>query len=646
MAHTEIQSRKVISSYGGAGSIIETPSGAMMIENFDLWPFFNAIVENKLKVEDYVIEDPRLLNRLNNDNGFPRLSAFLRVPSNVANPNNQSAPLHAYRFISSKFFPEWFYCNKCERFHHISDWWQGWKRTLAKYKEPNEKIRELFYSAPKCFYCYDSAKSKQKGDKKRRRFYYELEQVRFILTTPKAEIFDIPWEKWNVAVKISQDNESRLTIRIDDEVLCCENQQLKYYKSTKFSDLSGIRISCSNPNCKKSNTLAGLFKLDLIVNESTKLNQKVVIRSSNSVYYPILVSSIYLPAQLNIKRSDLKKIDKWIEKGKSPEFIVEVFEDEYSEESILNYINSNTENEFEPEELYRLKEYNFITLPDRNKYPEIENENRNLIFERQKIDVLEKYGISNLTQIKRLKLTTVQVAYTRQEPLSQNEFLQGENEDIKIKAKYTSKWANQTEYLPAVESFGEGIFISLDNDKINDWLDAVFENSEFSNRIQTIKGNIQNNDFVDDDKFKSDRHLGKFILIHSLSHILIKEFEFLVGYPATSLNERLFIDENDMSGVLIYTVAGAEGSFGGLVSQGTEKIFERILKSALYRATDCASDPVCFNTIDGQGVGGLNMAACYSCSILPETSCEEFNSFLDRGLLIDKDNGFFKDNIE
>lgn len=30
---------------------------------------------------------------------------------------------------------------------------------------------------------------------------------------------------------------------------------------------------------------------------------------------------------------------------------------------------------------------------------------------------------------------------------------------------------------------------------------------------------------------------------------------------------------------------------------------------------------------------------------VPETSCEEFNSFLDRGLLIDSDNGFFKNNI-
>jgi hypothetical protein len=37
----------------------------------------------------------------------------------------------------------------------------------------------------------------------------------------------------------------------------------------------------------------------------------------------------------------------------------------------------------------------------------------------------------------------------------------------------------------------------------------------------------------------------------------------------------------------------------------------------------------------------MNLAACYSCVLLPETSCEEFNSFLDRALLIDKEFGFF-----
>lgn len=135
----------------------------------------------------------------------------------------------------------------------------------------------------------------------------------------------------------------------------------------------------------------------------------------------------------------------------------------------------------------------------------------------------------------------------------------------------------------------------------------------------------------------------KFILLHTLSHILIKEFEFLVGYSATSIAERLYIDD-EMQGILIYTIAGSEGSFGGLASQANTERLTKIFKSALTRAKDCASDPICYNS-DGQGIGGLNLAACYSCTLLPETSCEEFNSFLDRALLIEKTNefGFYKD---
>src|SRR5690554_1017077 len=119
MAHTEIQTRKVISSYGGVGSIIETPNGAMIIEEFDKWPFFSAIYNGSLDKSDYIIEDDRLLNRLKHEKGFPLLECFLRVPSNTEHPNNRSIPKYSYRFISSKYFPEWFYCNKCKRFHKL-----------------------------------------------------------------------------------------------------------------------------------------------------------------------------------------------------------------------------------------------------------------------------------------------------------------------------------------------------------------------------------------------------------------------------------------------------------------------------------------------------------------------------------------------
>ena len=36
----------------------------------------------------------------------------------------------------------------------------------------------------------------------------------------------------------------------------------------------------------------------------------------------------------------------------------------------------------------------------------------------------------------------------------------------------------------------------------------------------------------------------------------------------------------------------------------------------------------------GQGPDSCNLAACHSCGLVPETACEEFNRFLDRGMLV------------
>jgi hypothetical protein len=119
-----------------------------------------------------------------------------------------------------------------------------------------------------------------------------------------------------------------------------------------------------------------------------------------------------------------------------------------------------------------------------------------------------------------------------------------------------------------------------------------------------IKQKIKNNGF-------------KHFLIHSFSHLMMRELEFSCGYPTASLKERLYISENTempMSGTLIYTAEGSEGSMGGLVSQGeTEKIMEIILKG-LNRSLDCSSDPLCWES-DGQGIFDLNLSACFSCSI-------------------------------
>ena len=68
--------------------------------------------------------------------------------------------------------------------------------------------------------------------------------------------------------------------------------------------------------------------------------------------------------------------------------------------------------------------------------------------------------------------------------------------------------------------------------------------------------------------------------------------------------------------------------------------------AALNDARWCSADPVCMEVGEkGQGPDSCNLAACHGCALLPETSCEEFNRFLDRGLVIgtlkDPSLGFF-----
>jgi hypothetical protein len=653
-----LQTRKVISAYGGSGSIIETPYGALLIEDFNRWPFFKGEYKDNQQIiniqKAFHISDERLLQRLNNKNGFSKLEAFVHVPDNVSSSKRADIPENEDETISAQYFPKWFYCNKCKRFKIIEHWWKFW---LDFHKG---KIEKKSFVPPKCGLC---------AVKKDNRTYApELEQVRFILTSPDGEMKDIQWHQWNLAIKETNDEDSEsgsIQLPLDKNETCCNNQDLKYEKSSKFSDLAGISIECVNPDCPskgKRVNLAGLFGLrifrkywkDQEGNRIKRLNKdgkmmdakayfKPVIRTSNSVYYPIMVSSIYLPIDRGITLEDQTSIDDWVTENEDADFIYRALKKKYTLAVIEKYITNKQINHYEPEIEYRLTEYRFLTGMDKSEY---EDPTRNLIFTKQPIELVKSFGIEQLIGIKKLKITTVQTGYTRQEPLTIDVFMSDADENqVMIERKFTSKWGLDTRYLPAIESFGEGIFISFSNQAIDEWIAKHSSNRNFNNRIDKLFENINSHEYKSvREKFLVDnpkRHLIRFVLIHTLSHLLIKELEFLCGYPSTSINERLFVDENKMQGLLIYTIAGSEGSFGGLVSQSEEKKILKIFKSALTRAMDCASDPICYITDNGQGIGGLNMAACYSCSLLPENSCEEFNSFLDRAILIDKDYGFF-----
>ena len=142
----------------------------------------------------------------------------------------------------------------------------------------------------------------------------------------------------------------------------------------------------------------------------------------------------------------------------------------------------------------------------------------------------------------------------------------------------------------------------------------------------------------------------RFLLLHTLSHLIIKSVSMLSGYNEPSLKERIYWDNKDRNGILIYTSGSSEGSLGGLVRLGKADQFERILNDALQRSITCSRDPICedSNPIKDREFGQsktrqLSGSSCHSCCIVAETSCMFFNQFLDRWMIKDEDGGFFKD---
>ena len=604
--YVETKSRKMVGAFAGVGALVEDLKGVVEIQPIDKWIFFT---KDKHLESEYHLSDNRLLQRLKDEKGFPKLKALVKVPTNTTKKSTQQKYITPtdWEFVATaKYLPKWMFCSKCKRFKPLKDWWCKWDSVIEQYDNQKERQTTEYFIPPKCGFCYEQARDK-KG-----KWHIELTQVRFIMTSSDGEIRDVPWNKW-ITFKNQVQDEGDQTIDLDTWQSCCDEQDL-HYEQGKSEDLAGILIHCKQ--CNKRKSLTGLHGLSYYSNREKTHRYKMALRSSNSVYYPILVHSLYLPSRSNISDSDQASIEEWSKDGEKADFMFKALRKKYPQEVIENHINTKNSQGFEKEINYRRKEYQFLLKHQGYRHDDFS-------FTHQKTNDLEQYRIDYLIKIPRLKMTTVQTGYTRQQPLDIDLFL---NDEIgTIKPKYTSTQAKNTEYLLGMENFGEGIFIVFNKNIVYEYLQnkqSIVQNIfEKSRKSPLFKKH-----------FEDVKHLARFITVHTFSHLLMKELEFTCGYPTVSLQERLFVDNEKMHGVLIYTVGGMDGSYGGLVSQANPTKFKQLLENAFKRAEDCASDPICYHS-EGQGVAQMNLAACYSCALVAENACEVFNSFLDRNIL-------------
>ena len=234
-------------------------------------------------------------------------------------------------------------------------------------------------------------------------------------------------------------------------------------------------------------------------------------------------------------------------------------------------------------------------------------------------------GIDAVVQLHRLREVSALVGFTRLDAALPD--IDGEYDTDVSRADLDEN----PSWFPAVENRGEGIFLSLRSDAVANWL----ERPDVGRRVDKLQQGharwLQRRK-----KDKPEFPGGPYVLVHTLAHLLMQALALRCGYPATSIRERIYIDpDQHRYGLLLYTASpDAEGTLGGLVEQARH--MEEHLSMALRMAELCSSDPICAQhaPVGSPDERWLHGAACHSCSLIAETSCEMRNEYLDRALVV------------
>ena len=193
-------------------------------------------------------------------------------------------------------------------------------------------------------------------------------------------------------------------------------------------------------------------------------------------------------------------------------------------------------------------------------------------------------------------------------------------------------------WIPAVERRGEGIFLQLREDNVATWAASVAEHPHAQALRAAYARWLDRRGRTPDPDFPVPRYL----LLHTLSHTLLREVALECGYSSASIRERLYVGTPDAptAGILLSTAASdSEGTLGGLVALANRAFLGPLLTRALESAQACSSDPLCAERLPDASSDALHAAACHACLFASETSCENGNRWLHRGVVADVADG-------
>lgn len=611
-----IRRGQLITPFGVGALVNFREDESLMTAGLDEWP--DATEECP---RDWLVQEERLQVRLG--------VTHFRLPPDYREPG-QGVQL-ANKYIPFVRFPRWHYCPRRGAMEQLS----------------------LFGSRSRCpcrpgLDCHSLHSTRRPW----------LIPSRFIAVCPKGHIDDFPFMEW-VHREGSWDN----------------THKLRLFPGRSSANLSGIgtRIQC---NCGRTESMTGTFNFDrekggalhrIGYDCSGKMPWlgtegrrgtcgeylRVVQRGASNVYFPLTVSSIYLPLWGEGRSRNINRIledeDVWgtltsrLDDGRYVrldlcETVVRLRRSyELDAEELRDAAQKRLDGDASwpgtsprSEEEFRRQEYEALRAGRGGDTTDLMVEVCDT--RRYGVDLAEL--MDKLCIVKKLRETRVLTGFSRLLPV----------EDHVSANLLPMSVDKDLSWLPATVVYGEGIFFEFSARKIATWAhdgrvkDRVLELTKSYNERRLERG------------LEETEITPKYVLLHTFAHILISQLSFDCGYGSASLRERIYCDSDDpdrpMQGVLIYTASGdSEGTLGGLVRQGKTDRLIGVFERAVHRARWCSSDPVCIEST-GQGSDNANLAACHGCVLLPETSCETGNRLLDRGLIVgtwnQREIGFFR----
>lgn len=578
--HGQIRRSQAITTWG-PGALIDLPRDSAIVGGLETWPRTSSLDE---------IPEPRLARKL-------ELMTGVAAPKLYAPPPESNDPSKGPIGIRVWRFPEWFVVQE----KPVAGGERRGSRRLVHRKALDERKR------------------------------FETLQVvatRFVRACPKGHVDDLDWRYF---VHGAED-------------LC--RRQLWLDERGTSGDLSDLSVRCE---CGKSRgLLEATFQegnplgtcngarpwLGRGANEPCTWQSRLLIRTASNAYFPQVVSVLSLPdrgsaVEMAVRElwDDLSIVEDATDLAvmkKKPRIMDKL--EPFGNDEVLVAIRGVKGGNLGDRPVKQVELEALLVAPEGfgEDVPIDPNFHVRRLPDRIWRRTPRSEGIEAVFQLHRLREVLALAGFTRFEAVTPD--IDGDYETDVERAAL----AEEPRWFPAVENRGEGIFFQLRAAAVKSWR----ERPGVQARLDDLDKGHQR--WLVGRKIQRIFPGGPYILLHTLSHLLIQSLSMRCGYPASSIRERIYADYlAERFGILLYTgTPDAEGTLGGLVQEARN--LEDHLAGALRLAALCSNDPICAQHAPGKSLEGrwLQGAACHGCTLLAETSCEMRNDYLDRGLVV------------